>query len=200
MNRQEFLAQLRKGLSGLPQEELNERLTFYNEMIDDRMEDGIAEEDAVRELGPVDVLVSQIIADTPLSKLVKEKITPKRKLKAWEIVLLVLGAPLWLPLLLAALAVFAALYVVLWSVAIVLWAVFAALAACALAGVAAGIYFIVRGNVLTGLAAIGAGLVCAGIAVFWFFGCTASTKGILVLTKNLALWVKSRFMKKEEAQ
>ena len=28
MNKREFLAQLRKGLSGLPKEELDERLTF----------------------------------------------------------------------------------------------------------------------------------------------------------------------------
>ena len=47
MNKQEFLAQLRKGLSGLPKEDIDERLTFYSEMIDDRMEDGIPEETAV---------------------------------------------------------------------------------------------------------------------------------------------------------
>ena len=87
--------------------------------MDDRMEDGIPEETAVCEIGTVDELVSQIIADIPLGKLVKEKITPKKKLKAWEIVLLVLGSPIWLSLLIAALAVILSLYVVLWSVIIV---------------------------------------------------------------------------------
>lgn len=29
MSKQEFLAQLRKSLSGLPQEDIEERLTFY---------------------------------------------------------------------------------------------------------------------------------------------------------------------------
>ena len=34
MNKQEFLAQLRKGLSGLPKEDIDERLTFYSEMME----------------------------------------------------------------------------------------------------------------------------------------------------------------------
>ena len=37
MHKQEFLAQLRKGLSGLPQADIEERLTFYSEMLEDRM-------------------------------------------------------------------------------------------------------------------------------------------------------------------
>ena len=200
MNKQAFLAQLRKGLSGLPKDDIDERLTYYGEMIDDRMEDGIPEETAVSEIGDVDGLVAQIIADIPLGKLVKEKITPKKKLRAWEIVLLVLGSPIWLSLLIAALAVIFSLYVVLWSVIIVLWAAFAALAACGLASMAAGVYFAVSGNALTGIAVIGAGIVCAGLAVFAFFGCKAATKGILSLTKKLAVWLKNCFIKKEDTQ
>ena len=37
MNKQEFLTQLRQGLSGLPQDDIEKRLTFYSEMIDDRI-------------------------------------------------------------------------------------------------------------------------------------------------------------------
>ena len=39
MTKQEFLAELRRGLSGLPQNDIEERLNFYSEMIDDRMEE-----------------------------------------------------------------------------------------------------------------------------------------------------------------
>ena len=198
MNKQEFLEQLRKGLSGLPKDDISERLTFYGEMIDDRMEDGVPEETAVREIGTVDELVSQSIADIPLGKLVKETITPKKKLKAWEIVLLALGSPIWLSLLIAVLAVILSVYVVLWSAIVALWAVFTAFAACGLAGIAAGVYFAVGGNVLTGIAVIGAGIACAGLSVFLFFGCMAATKGILKLTKKLSVFIKNRFVKKEE--
>ena len=117
MSKQAFLAKLRKGLSGLPQDDIEERLTFYSEMIDDRMEEGLSEEDAVSEIGSVDTIISQIVADTPLSKLIKEK-TPKRRLGVWEIVLLVLGSPIWISLLIAAFAVILSLYISLWALII----------------------------------------------------------------------------------
>lgn len=199
MNKLDFLAKLEKGLSGLPKDDIDERLAFYSEMIDDRMEDGIPEETAIAELGTIDELVSQIVADIPLARLVKEKITPKKKLKAWEIILIVIGSPIWLPLLIAALAVVISLYVVLWSVIIVLWAVFASFAACTVSGIAGGIYFAAGGNVPAGIAVIGAGLVCGGLSVFIFFGCKAATKGILILTKKLAVRIKNCFIRKEEA-
>lgn len=198
MNKQEFLVQLRKGLSGLPKDDIEERLTFYSEMIDDRMEEGLSEETAVREIGTVDELISQIIADIPLTKLVKERITPNKRLKAWEIVLLVLGSPIWLSILIAVFAVILSLYVSLWSVIIALWAVFVSLIGCVLGGIAGGIVFACCGNVLTGIAMIGASLVCAGLSVFMFYGCKAVTKGILILTKKLAVWIKNCFIKKEE--
>lgn len=199
MSKQEFLEQLRKGLSGLPQDDIEERLMFYSEMIDDRMEEGLSEEDAVCEIGNIDEIISHIVADIPLTKLVKEKITPKNRLKAWEIVFLVLGSPIWLSLLIAAFAVILSLYVVLWSVAISLWAVFGSLIGCAFGGIVAGIVFVCSGNVLTGIAMVGTGIVCAGLSIFMFYGCKAASKGILILTKKFAVWTKNCLIKKEEA-
>lgn len=199
MNKQAFLAQLRKGLSGLPKEDIEERVTFYSDMIDDRVEDGLSEAAAIVELGSVDAITEQIIADTPLAKLVKEKITPKKRLAVWEIILLVLGSPIWLSLLIVALAVIFVIYVLIWTVVVCLWAVFAALVASLLAGIAGGIVFIIRGDVASGIALICAGLVCAGLSVFMFVGCKAATKLCVKLTKKIALWIKSCFMKKEVA-
>ena len=39
MNKEAFLAELRDRLSGLPADGLEERISFYREMIDDRMAD-----------------------------------------------------------------------------------------------------------------------------------------------------------------
>lgn len=197
MHKEEFLAQLRCGLSGLPQDDAEERLTFYSEMIDDRMEEGCSEEEAVRGMGPVEELVSHSIEETPLTKLVKERIAPKKKLSAWEIVCLVLGAPVWLSLLVAVLGVVVALYVSLWAVLISLWAVFASVVGGALGAVVAGGLFALRGNGLTGTAMLGAGIACAGLAILAFFGCKVATKGTLWLTKKMAFWIKTCFVKKE---
>ncbi len=198
MNKQEFLTQLRRGLSGLPEEDIEERLAFYSEMIDDRMEDGITEEDAVCEMGSIDGIVSQIIADIPLGKLVKEKIRPKQRLKTWEIVLLALGSPIWLSLLIAAGAVSFAFYILLWTVILVLWSAFAAFAAGGLTLIAAGVHFMITGNGLTGIAMTGAGLACVGVSVFLFFGAKAATKAVLKLVKKPVIRIKDRFIKKEE--
>ena len=46
MNKEKFLDALRRRLSGLPQEDIDERIAFYEEMIDDRMEEGLSEEEA----------------------------------------------------------------------------------------------------------------------------------------------------------
>ncbi|MBR6760852.1 MAG: DUF1700 domain-containing protein [Oscillospiraceae bacterium] len=198
MHKQEFLLQLRKKLSGLPQDDMEERLTFYSEMIEDRMEEGLSEEEAVLAVGSVDEIVAQVVADMPLAKIAKERIKPKRRLKAWEIVLLALGSPIWLSLAIAAAAVILSLYVSLWSVIISLWAVWGSLIGCALGSAAAGIVMVCNGNALAGTAVIGGGIVCAGLLVFLFFGCKAATKGILMLTKKFALWIKNCFMKKEK--
>lgn len=197
MSKQDFLTALRRGLSDLPQEDVEERLAFYSEMIDDRMEEGLSEEDAVSAVGAVDEIASQIVADSSPARSAKEK--PQRRLTAWGIVLLILGSPIWLPLGVAAVAVVLSLYAVLWSVIVSLWTVFAALVGCALGGVAGGVGFACGGQTLSGAATVGAGLVCAGLSIFLFFGCKAATDGVLTLTKAFAVRLKSGFVKKEEA-
>ena len=199
MNKQEFLAQLRKGLSGLPQEGIEERLTFYGEMIDDRMEEGLSEE-AVSAIGSIDEIVAQVLADIPLAKIAKDRIKSKRRLKVWEIVLLVLGSPIWLSLGIAAFAVILSLCISLWAVIISLWAVFVSLAACTIGGVLACVIFTVGGNGASGVAMLSAGIVCAGLSIFMFYGCKAVTKGTLMLTKKITVWIKNCFIKKEEMQ
>ncbi len=199
MTKIRFILELQDRLSGLPKSDIEERLAFYSEMIDDRMEEGLSEEEAVAAVGSVDEIASQIIAETPLVKVAKEKIKPKRKLRAWEIVLLVLGSPIWLSLLIAAFAVIISVYAVIWSVIASLWSVFGAFVGCAAGGVAAGVLFIIAGKIPVGIAMIGAGVTLAGLAIFAFFGCLAATKGTVWLTKKIALGIKRLFIKKEGA-
>lgn len=199
MKKREFLARLRVRLSDLPRRDVEERLSFYSEMIDDRMEEGLSEEEAVSAIGSADSVASQIAVDAPLAKAAKEKAKPKRRLKAWVITLLALGSPIWLSLAVAAFAIIFSLYVSSWSVVISLWAAFASVACCAPAGVVAGTVFALTGDGLSGIAIIGAGVACAGLAILLFFGCRAATKGALLLTKGIASGIKNCFSKKEEA-
>jgi len=199
MTKLQFLLSLNQKLSGLPQDEVEERLNFYAEMIEDRMEEGIPEEDAVAAVGDVDQIAARITADIPLMKIVKEKVKSKRKRNALEITLLAVGSPVWVPLLIAAVAVIFSLYISLWAVVVSLWAVFASFTVCAVAGVIFGAIFALCGDVYAGVIAIAVGFVCAGLAIFLFYGCKATTKGTSLLAKNIVLAVKKSFSQKEEA-
>ena len=119
MNRQQFSRALARRLSNLPRGEIRERLAFYNEMIDDRMEEGLSEEEAVRAIGSIDALAP--VSDATSES--KRACVKEKRLSASEIVWMVIGAPIWLPLFLVALAVIGAVYAVLWSLVLAVWAI-----------------------------------------------------------------------------
>lgn len=200
MLKQAFLDALEKGLTGLPQDDIKEHVTFYGEMIDDRIEEGLSEEEAVSEIGSVEDVISQIVADTPLTKLVKEKIKPKQHLRAWEIVLLVLGFPVWFPLAIVAAVLVLVFYLVVWVLVICLWVVEIAIWACALACLAGAVLYVIRGNAAFGILLLGAGLVLIGLSVFLFFGCKAASIGAVKLAKGILRGVKRLFVGKEKTK
>lgn len=198
MNKDSFLSALHSRLAGLPQEDVEERLNFYAEMIEDRMEEGLSEEEAVAEVGSVDEIAAQILGDIPLSKIVKNKM-PKRRLQAWEIVLLVLGFPVWFPLLIAGVAVVFSLYIIIWAVIVSLWAAFVAVLVSAFALIIVGIWSAISVSAPAGIAVVGTGIFGVGLAIFLFFGCVAATKGMAILTKKIGLGLKKCLIRKEHA-
>ena len=157
MKRSEFLEKLKAQLWALPEGDVQNSLDYYSEMIDDRMEDGLPEEEAVAAVGDLDEIVKQILSETPrppqVVKPEKKQIPVQDNTKIWMIVLLVLGSPLWIPLVVSAVSVVFSVYVSLWSVVISLYAVFIALAASAV-GCIVGSFFMI-GNPGTGMVAWG---------------------------------------------
>lgn len=196
MNKEDFLNELRQKLSGLPQDDLEERLSFYSEMIDDRVEDGKSQEEAVADIGTVDSVVEQIMADTPLALLVKERVRPKRDLKAWEVLLLILGSPVWVPLIMAFVIIVLSVYVVIWSVVICFYALDLSLLA-GFIGCIVGIFtYIGAKNAAGVLFSIGAAFICAGLAILMFFACVWITKAVVRLTGKMLLGMKTRIVGK----
>ena len=198
MNKKDFLNKLKNALNGLPENEIEERISFYGEMIDDRIEEGLTEEDAVKEIGDTEKIVFQIMQEIPLGNLVKEKIKPKRRLLWWEILLIILGFPIWFSVLAALFAVFLSVYVCIWSAIISLWAVMVSFIACAIGFFAAFILLTISGNNLSGFAFLSISLVMAGFSILGFFFANLCTKGLLIATKKFALGIKSLFVKKGE--
>lgn len=122
------------------------------------------------------------------------------RLKWWEIVFLVLGSPIWASLVIAIIAILFSIYVALWSVIISLWAIFVSLIASGFGLTAASFILFFLGKRFTAVVSFAAGLVCAGLGIFMFFGSKAATKGFIFLTKKLGLALKNCFVKKEVAQ
>ena len=194
MTKNEFLSTLRIKLQGLPPADIDERVNFYEEMIDDRVDEGELEENVIEEIGDVDDIVMEIAKDTPLVKLVKEKIKPKRKIKTWEIILLVLGFPLWFPLALTALVIIFVFCILIWVLVIVTYAIEIALAASSVAGAIAFAAYFVHGEM--NFSALGISIMCAGAALLMIFACIAATKGSVKLSKRILTGIKMLFIGK----
>ena len=197
MTKQEFLFGLRIKLYDLPDGELEERVNFYAEMIDDRIEAGFTEQEAIDEIGTPDEIAAQIRAEGAPVGFARESVRIIKKMKGWQIALLAIGSPIWLALLISGAAVVISLYAVLWSLVITAWSVAVSFAAGALGGIVVGGIFAFTSNVLAGFFVIGAAIACAGFAIFSFFGSKAATKGTLCLTRKLFTRL-SRFFVKEE--
>ena len=196
MNKSDFLTALREKLNGVPEEDINKSLDFYGEMIDDRVEDGMSEEEAVEALGSMEEIINQILSEVSLPKLVKEKVRPKQTLKAWEVVLLVLGAPVWVPIVLALCSVVLSCYLVVWVMIISLYALDLSVAFSGLAMVATAFAALVQGQFAVFGMMFGCGLMAVGLSILLFFGFNLVTKGILWLSKKILIGIKGLFIKK----
>lgn len=197
MTKLQFLLALHHRLAALPAAEVEERLAFYSEMIEDRIEDGLTEEAAVAAIGTVEEVARRIAEDIPLTKFTQATVRPRRQRKWWETALLIVGSPLWFALLLAAAAVVMAVFLSLWAVIVSLWAAFGLLAGCAAGGIIGGVYITLGGHLSHGLCSIGTGLICGGLAILWFFVCRAATKGLVWLIKRSVSPIKRSFIRKE---
>ena len=197
MDKKEFLSALEARLAGLPEADRRSSLDFYAEMLDDLMEGGMTEQEAVASLGSVDAIAQEILMDTPLPKLIKAKMKPKHRMRAWEIVLIAVGSPVWLPILIALFAVVLAVYVTLWAVVLSLYAADLAFAISAPAGIVAAILLFVQGEAAGGLLFLGAGLVLAGLTVLWLLLCNLTAKGTWQLGKLTLRGIKACFVRKK---
>ena len=194
MTKKEFFALFRQELAGLPKEEVENRVSFYEEMIDDRMAEGKSEQEAISDLGSVEEIVNQIAEETSLVKLVKDKVKPNRKIKGWEIALIICGFPLWFPLLLTASILLFVAYLLTWVFTIVAYAIEGSFVAATLGGMVAFFAYLVSGQFA--LLPLGASIMCLGASILFAFACFYITKGNIKLSKNMFIWIKRGFMRK----
>lgn len=200
MNKAEFLNELKKLISEYPTEETEKSMEYYAEMIDDRVEDGMTEAEAVASLGSVDSIANQIKCELPLTTLVKQKAkerTSGKKMPAWAIVLLILGFPVWGGIVIFIFSMIVMFYSLIWAIDVVLWSMVISLGAGVLTGLLGFFASLFRASFGSAVFYLGAGLFCGGIGIFLFLGTLLITKGIIHGTKRCFLWVKQSIVGKE---
>ena len=198
MDKYDFLLALEARLEGLPEADRQASLDFYSEMLDDLVEGGMTETEAVASLGSPEAIAEEILLEMPLPKLVKAKMK-KRRLSGLEITLLAVGFPIWLPIGIALLAVVFAIYISLWAVVVSLYAADLAFAVSAPAGIMAAISLFVSGKPTAALLFLGAGLVLAGLTVLWLLLCNLTAKGVWKLGRLTLRGIKACFIRKKGA-
>lgn len=198
MDKYDFLLALEARLEGLPEADRQASLDFYSEMLDDLVEGGMTETEAVASLGSPETIAEEILLEMPLPKLVKAKMK-KRRLSGLEITLLAVGFPIWLPIGIALLAVVFAIYISLWAVVVSLYAANVAMAACAPTGIAAAVVLFASGKPTAALLLLGAGLALAGLSILWFLLCNLTAKGVWKLGRLTLRGIKACFIRKKGA-
>jgi uncharacterized membrane protein len=194
MNKQEFLAELKGRLHALDEVEIKKTLAYYAEIIDDRVEEGMTEEQAIEGMESIGAIAEQALQDAPLSQLIRAK--KPRNLSAGTIALLVLGSPVWLPLLIAALAIVLSVFVVIWSLVVSLWAVVVSFAAGGLASIVA-VPFV--GGMASTLVYLGTGLALIGTALLLYQPSIQAVRLTCRAMAETARRIKSILIRREAA-
>ena len=189
MNKETFLTKLTEALSFMDPAERNRTVQYYREILEDRVEDGLREADAVAEMEPVAEIARLRAENSP---------PPKKRRPRWETVLLIAGFPLWFPLLLAAGCVFFALFIAAWSVILALFSVTAALALCLIAGIGCLFLLLTSGYPLTGLFLLGVGLFCAALGIALFIPVLALSRLLIRGVSRLFRFLRGKLISKKE--
>ena len=183
MSKEEFLGSLNRLLKSLGKSEREKSLSYYNEIIDDYMEDGYTEEEAVGQIGSPGQIAQEILEEQQTQM----KTPMSRGMKGLIAVLLVLGFPLWGSLVLAGLLVLSA-YIVIWCIPICTGAVSVAgliLSVVSMGGAAV----IIFQNSAAGVIQLGVGMSSAGIFILaglltWILG-----KYFVKVTVRFSKWL-----------
>lgn len=196
MHKQEFLDELACNLSLLPPEERSRWLKFYEEIIDDGLEDGLVEDEIMASFGSPLVVASRIW-DESCSTLPAEEKGSVRPIEAMNVteprpgslgkkIAYWATSVIWIPLAIAVLSIVFALWVSAAALLASLWVVWAALTLCIPLSVGFVIFMVSTGSVPSVLFNLGTLFAVIGLAILSFYASYALT----CLFKNftLRLW------------
>ena len=199
MDKRTFLDGLRAALVSLPASEIDKTVAYYEEMIDDRIEDGMSEEEAVASMEPIGVLAQRIINDTPaVNRAVRKAKQSSVPAIIW-VLLAILGLPIWLPLLCLAFGLIISAFALLFGLIISLIAVVLGLSIGGIVGIVFALCHLgVSG--MSAVFAVGLCLIGIGLGILLAFPVAYLIKGIWSGIKALGRKIGSLFTRREAAK
>lgn len=196
MNKREYLDRLEDLLACLSKEQRAESLAFYEEMIDDRIEEGMTEEEAVAALDAPGVAAEAILDELPAVPRAVAKTRRKSRVLLWAAV--IVGSPIWLSLLVAFVIVAVTVYACIWILAACIWVVAAALVVAFPFSLLLAFWGVCAGNVPYALAQAGMGLVGLAFGALCFKGAWVASKQLVRLSRLWLAKVASPFVKRRK--
>lgn len=191
MNKQEYIEALRAELSGMNKSEVSKTIEFYSELIDDALEDGVSEEEAVAGLEQPETVAARMRREETAD-------TKKRGHTVLFVIAIVLASPIWLPIAVSVIAVLFSVYISLWAVVISLMVSAAGSGVGAIAGTAAAVMMFNSRGIADSLFILGSALVIAGAAILlMYLSCIAAKYYIKMSAAGISwLRVKARRLRK----
>lgn len=197
--RNEFFTQLGQELYSLPHEDRQRFLAYYVEILEDYLENGSTEQEALEKMGSPQAIAREIQEETQASQ--EKEVPPSQpsqrtKFSAMRIVALV-TLPFWGTLLLCAATFLLCLIIVIWCLPLITGAL-------ALSGVLIGIVSLIgaplllSGSTAVGVIQLGLGIAMLGLALLMGVAAVQSARGCAALTKRLVDWALKKLERLKE--
>ena len=128
MNKTQFCALLGNKLKPyLSPKEMYKTLNFFEEIIDDRIDEGLSEEEAVSQLGDIDIIVDQILDEHNIEKKQTKlvwRFVPRKIPTELGFIITVLLLPVWITIFALGASLFIVILSIIFSIVLTIIAIF----------------------------------------------------------------------------
>lgn len=185
MTTTEFLRILTREIDVLPAMEAQRAITYYRELIEDRIEDGMSESEAVASMEDISVIAQQILSEHEDGLKNTKTITKEcvEHSEIWRKVLIICTSPLWISLLLTFILMVFSIYLLIWCMIFTIYAIAAVFGICSLAGMIAFIFDITSHTPLA-MVELGIALFSMGALLLSFYGIRNVQNKLFILQKS----------------
>ena len=193
MTKKEFLEELEELLIDADEDNKENSITYYDEMIEDFKENGLTEEEAIRKIGEPKDIVKSILGE---ESIVYKEVSGK--LKILIMVLLILGLPIWGSVLFALVALILGVLMIILCGYVVIWCVPFMAGTFSLGSLVFGVIsmigsFVLMGqNLELGIFQLGLGISSMGLFIALAILTFKISKYFIKATKWFSKWLKEK--------